>query len=69
VASQARTIEVKPSIAAKIYDAQMAGFSSDGAWSPAAIDVIRHSLKELGILNAVPEAKTIYNDAFVPVKY
>src|SRR5262252_893525 len=69
VASEARTIEVKPSIAAKIYDAQIAGFSLDGAWSPAAIDVIRHSLKELGILGAVPEAKAIYNDQFVPVRF
>ncbi len=69
VASEARTIEVKPSIAAKIYDAQIAGFSVDGAWSPAAIDVIRHSLKELGILGAVPEAKAIYNDQFVPVRF
>jgi NitT/TauT family transport system substrate-binding protein len=69
VASEAKTIEVKPRIAAKIYDAQIGGFSVDGAWSPAAIDVIRHSLKELGILNAVPDAKTIYNDKFVPVKF
>ena len=36
---------------------------------PLAIDVIRHSLKELGILPVVPEAKTIYNDKFVPVKF
>jgi NitT/TauT family transport system substrate-binding protein len=69
VRSEAKTIEVKPSIAAKIYDAQIAGFSGDGGWSPAAIDVIRHSLKELGILPSVPEAKTIYNDAFVPVTF
>jgi NitT/TauT family transport system substrate-binding protein len=69
VRSEAKTIEVKPSIAAKIYDAQIAGFSSDGAWSRDAIDVIRHSLKELGILPTVPEAKAIYNDAFVPVKF
>jgi NitT/TauT family transport system substrate-binding protein len=69
VASEARTIDVKPSIAAKIYDAQIGGFSPDGTWSPVAIDVIRHSLKELGILPAVPEAKTIYNDKFVPVKF
>ena len=69
VAVESRTIEVKPAIAAKIYDAQIAGFSPDGAWSPVAIDVIRHSLKELGILNTVPDAKTIYNDAFVPVKF
>jgi ABC-type nitrate/sulfonate/bicarbonate transport system substrate-binding protein len=69
VASEARTIEVTPAIASKIYDAQIGGFSSDGAWNPVAIDVIRNSLKELGILNTVPDAKTIYNDAFVPVKF
>jgi len=69
VRSEAKTIEVKPGIAAKIYDAQIGGFSSDGAWSPAAIEVIRHSLKELGILTSVPDAKAIYNDAFVPVKF
>src|SRR5215475_1929180 len=69
VATTARTIEVKPGIASRIYDAQMAGFSPDGAWSPVAIDVIRHSLKELGILATVPEAKAIYNDKFVPVKF
>jgi NitT/TauT family transport system substrate-binding protein len=69
VASEANTIEVKPSIAAKIYDAQISGFSPDGAWNPAAIDVIRHSLKELGILSVVPEAKAIYNDQFVPVRF
>jgi NitT/TauT family transport system substrate-binding protein len=69
VASEAKTIEVKPSIAAKIYDAQISGFSAAGAWNPAAIDVIRHSLKELGILSVVPEAKAIYNDQFVPVRF
>src|ERR1700730_11073404 len=68
VQSEARTIAVKPAIAGKIYDAQIGGFSADGAFSPAAIDVIRHSLKDLGILNAVPDAKSIYNDQFVPVK-
>ena len=69
VASEAKTIEVKPSIAAKIYDAQISGFSPDGAWNPAAIDVIRHSLRELGILSVVPEAKAIYNDQFVPARF
>jgi NitT/TauT family transport system substrate-binding protein len=65
----AKTIDVKPSVAARIYDAQIAGFSPDGAWNPAAIEVIRHSLKELGILSFVPEAKAIYNDQFVPVRF
>jgi NitT/TauT family transport system substrate-binding protein len=69
VASEAKTIGVRASVAAKVYDAQISSFSTDGAWNPAAIDVIRRSLRELGILDFVPEAKTIYNDQFVPVKF
>jgi len=34
-----------------------------------SIDVIRKSLKELGILDTIPDAKSIYNDKFVPVKF
>src|SRR5258708_995139 len=43
VASEAKTIEVKPSIAAKTYDAQTAAFSPDAACNPAAIDGLRRS--------------------------
>src|SRR6267154_3335288 len=67
VKSGAKVVQVRESIAAKVYDAQMANFSTDGAWDPVAIDVIRNSLKELGILDFIPEAKVIYNDKFVPV--
>jgi NitT/TauT family transport system substrate-binding protein len=69
VRSEAKTLDIRPSVVSKIYDAQMPSFSTDGAWDPAAIEVIRHSLKELGILAAVPEAKELYNDKFVPVKF
>jgi NitT/TauT family transport system substrate-binding protein len=69
VKSEQRTIDVRQSVVEKIYDAQMAGFSLDGAWDPEAIDVIRSSLKELGILPAIPEAKALYTDRFVPVRF
>jgi ABC-type nitrate/sulfonate/bicarbonate transport system substrate-binding protein len=69
VRSETRTLDISPSVVAKVYDAQMAGFSTDGAWDPKAIEVIRFSLKELGILPAVPDAKALYNDTFVPVKF
>ena len=64
-----RTIEVRTSVMPKVYDTQIASFSDDGAWDPAALDVIRHSLNELGILNRVPEAKELYTDKFVPVRF
>jgi len=69
VKSESRTIDVRESVVSKIYDTQIGSFSADGAWDPAAIDVIRNSLKDLGILETVPEAKMIYNDKFVPVKF
>jgi ABC-type nitrate/sulfonate/bicarbonate transport system substrate-binding protein len=69
VKSEAKTIDVRESVVSKVYDTQIGDFSSDGAWDPAAIDVIRNSLKDLGILDTVPEAKSIYNDKFVPVKF
>ena len=31
--------------------------------------MIRKSLKDLGILDLLPDARTIYNDQFVPVKF
>jgi hypothetical protein len=69
VKSAARVVDVRESIVSRIYDSQIGDFSVDGAWDPQAIDTIRNSLKDLGILNFVPEAKTIYNDKFVPVKF
>jgi NitT/TauT family transport system substrate-binding protein len=42
--------------------------SSDGAFDPAAIELIRHSLVDLGIVETMPEAKSMYTDRFVPVK-
>jgi ABC-type nitrate/sulfonate/bicarbonate transport system substrate-binding protein len=69
IKSEQRTLDVRLSVVEKIYDAQMAGFSADGAWDPEAIDVIRSSLKELGILSAIPDAKALYTDKFVPVRF
>jgi ABC-type nitrate/sulfonate/bicarbonate transport system substrate-binding protein len=63
-----KAINVRERIISKVYDAQIDGFSRDGAWDAAAIEVIRNSLKDLKILPSLPDAKTIYNDQFVPVK-
>ncbi len=57
-----------PQAVAKAYDVEMKMMSDDGAFSPAAMDVIRHSLVELGILDKLPDAKSLYSDQFVPVK-
>jgi NitT/TauT family transport system substrate-binding protein len=69
VKSGAKVVEVRESIVSKVYDTQIGAFSADGAWDPQSIDVIRLSLKDLGILDFIPDAKVIHNDKFVPVKF
>jgi ABC-type nitrate/sulfonate/bicarbonate transport system substrate-binding protein len=57
-----------PAIVGRLYDNDMAGMSSDGAWDPASVAAVAKSLKELGIMDTEPDPKTIYNPNFVPVK-
>lgn len=69
VKSEAKTIGVSEAVAAKVYDVQLSAFSTDGTFDPAAIDVIRRSLKDLGILDFEPDPKALYTTQFVPVKF
>ena len=38
------------------------------AFDAPALEVIRRSLKELGIMDRMPEATELYTDQFIPVK-
>jgi ABC-type nitrate/sulfonate/bicarbonate transport system substrate-binding protein len=53
----------------RAWDNEMRMLSDDGAFSPAALDVISRSLKELGMLDHVPDPKLLYTSDFTPVKY
>jgi len=68
VKNAAQIMEVRESVIEASYDDEMHMLSDDGAFNPAAIEVIRNSFVDLGILDTVPEAKEIYTDKFVPVK-
>jgi NitT/TauT family transport system substrate-binding protein len=65
----AKAMGIDEEIAGKAYDSDMRMLSDDGAFNPAAIEVIRNSLPQLGLLPSVPDAKALYNDSFVPVKF
>jgi NitT/TauT family transport system substrate-binding protein len=64
----AEVLQVSLTAARKAYDADMKMMSDDGVFTESALDVIRKSLPEFGILDRVPEAKELYTDRFVPVK-
>jgi ABC-type nitrate/sulfonate/bicarbonate transport system substrate-binding protein len=65
----AQALNISESACAKAYPGDMAMMSNDGAFDPAAIETIRKSLPQLGILDTVPDAKVLYTSQFVPVKF
>ncbi len=64
----AKAINVSETAVARAWDNELKLMSSDGAFNPAAIDVIRKSFPELGLLERVPDAAELFSGAFVPVK-
>jgi NitT/TauT family transport system substrate-binding protein len=69
VRSVARTMGLSEKVVDMVYDEEIRMLSSDGAFSPKALEVIRLSLKELGILDRTPAASDLYDAAFTPVTF
>lgn len=68
VAVISKSFKIDPMAVAKAYDVEMKMMSDDGIFSEAGMDVVRHSLVEMRILEKMPEAHELYTDRFVPVK-
>ena len=64
----AKAMNVDADIIARAYPDEMRMLSDDGSFDPAAIELLRQSFVELGILPTAPDAKLLYTDKFVPVK-
>lgn len=69
VKSVARTMGLSEKVVDMVYDEEIKMLSFDGTFSPKALDVIRLSLNELGILDQVPAAKDLYDATFTPVTF
>ena len=67
VASVAATMKIAPKIIDETYDAEIGMLSFDGAFDEQSMNVLRQSLKDLGILDSVPDASAIYAPQFTPV--
>ncbi len=62
------TMKLSEKVIDESYDTEIGMLSYDGQFDPKAIEVIRSSLKDLQILDFVPETAAMYNGKFVPVK-
>lgn len=68
VKSVAATMNVSEKVVDMAYDDEIKMLSFDGTFPPKALEVIRASLKELGIVDTEPDVKAMYDPQFVPVK-
>jgi ABC-type nitrate/sulfonate/bicarbonate transport system substrate-binding protein len=68
VKSIAATMKISEKVIDQTYDIEIGMMSFDGQFDPQALEVIRASLKDLGILDFIPPASALYSPGFAPVK-
>jgi len=64
----AKVINVSPAVAARAYDEQIGGFSTDGAFDPQAVATLKKSFIDMGLLKEAPADDALFTTQFVPVK-
>jgi hypothetical protein len=56
-----------PAVAEKTYDDEIASFSTDGSFDPAAVAVLKQSFLDMGMLKEKPADNQMYDAQFLPV--
>jgi NitT/TauT family transport system substrate-binding protein len=64
-----QTMELSVAVLGRTYDKEMEVLSDDGTFKPEALDVLRRSFVELGILDHEPPREDLYDGRFVPVTF
>jgi ABC-type nitrate/sulfonate/bicarbonate transport system substrate-binding protein len=72
-ANKSKTVEIASrvmatslAIASKVYDELMPAFNPDGRFNPKALDVLRKSYVEMGILPTEPDMGKLVTEKFLP---
>jgi len=68
IKSVAATMKISEKVVGESYAAETGMMSFDGQFDPQALEIIRLSLKDLGVLPTLPATGALYNGTFVPVK-
>jgi NitT/TauT family transport system substrate-binding protein len=61
-----RVMGVSPAIAGRVYDELMPMFNSNGRFNPKALEVLRRSYVEMGILPTEPDMSQLVTEKFLP---
>lgn len=63
----ASALKETPTSASKTYDYLISALSDDGTFDPKAVQVLKQSFVEMGILETMPSDGELYTTQFVPV--
>jgi NitT/TauT family transport system substrate-binding protein len=63
-----RVLHQSPAVMDRTYDSELSMLSTDGVFDPEALDVLKESFVEMGILDAKPRDEQLLTTQFVPVK-
>ncbi len=66
VALAAKVMGVSDELASRTYDAVMPDLSSDGCFDPKALEVLRRSYVDMGVLDKEPDMSTLYTEQYLP---
>ncbi len=69
IALTAPVLHMSPEVVARTYDYEISMMSNDGSFDPAAIDVLKDSFVDLGLLPTRPANDQLFTSRFVPVKF
>jgi ABC-type nitrate/sulfonate/bicarbonate transport system substrate-binding protein len=63
-----KVINISPPVISRAYDEQISIFSTDGVFDQKAVEVLKDSFIEMGLLKEKPDDKVMFTTQFVPVK-
>jgi ABC-type nitrate/sulfonate/bicarbonate transport system substrate-binding protein len=66
VAIASRVMGISPAIGSRVYDELMPMFNLDGRYNPKALEVLRRSYVEMGILPTEPDMSQLVTEKFLP---
>src|SRR5207302_1738684 len=64
----AKVLNMSPAVISRTYDQEVGIFSADGAFDPQAVDVLRRSFIDMGLLKELPDDRALFTTRFVPVR-
>jgi NitT/TauT family transport system substrate-binding protein len=66
VALAAKVMGVSDELASRTYDQVMPDLSTDGCFDPKALEVLRRSYVDMGMLDKPPDMSTLYTEQYLP---